>query len=142
MTTQINCPECQTTNKVPQERLAHNPTCGRCTSALFQGVPLVLTRSNVSKTLSYNDVPVVVDCWAAWCGPCRMFAPTFEAAARDLEPNYRFAKLDTEAEQDLAAQWQIRSIPTLIVFRRGQEVNRLSGALPPEQFQAWLKQSA
>ena len=123
--TQINHPACQTTNNVPAARLDEAPTCGRCGGQLFAGEPLTLTAANVHKTLAYYDIPVVVDCWAEWCDPCKMFAPTFADAARDLEPQFRFAKLDTESEQGLAAQWQIRSIPTLIVFRGGREVNRV-----------------
>ena len=142
MTNQINCPGCQTTNRVPPSRMHQAPACGRCGARLFLGEPLVLTSENVQKTLAYNDIPVVVDCRADWCGPCRMFAPTFAEAARDLEPRFRFAKLDTEAEQPLAAQWQIRSIPTLIVFRGGLEVNRKSGALPAGHFRNWLEQAA
>ena len=100
-----------------------------------------LSGTNIDKTLKYNDIPVVVDCWASWCAPCRMFAPTFEAAARELEPTLRFARLDTEAEGAIAAQWQIRSIPTLIVFRNGREAGRVSGALSPPQFRQWLTET-
>jgi len=137
----INCPHCFATNRLPDERLADKPTCGKCKQGLFEGRPLVLTPNNIAATLEKNDIPVVVDCWASWCGPCQTFAPIFNQAAAQFEPRARFAKLDTEANQAIAQQWAIRSIPTLLVFKGGKEIQRLSGALPLPQFSQWLRQA-
>jgi thioredoxin 2 len=120
--------------------LADNPRCGRCKQALFSGKSLALNEANLQPTLTGNQIPVLVDCWAPWCGPCQSFAPVFEEAASRLEPLLRFAKLNTEAEQKIAQQWAIRSIPTLILFREGQELDRKSGALPLPQLMQWLHQ--
>lgn len=138
--TAISCPHCQKTNRVPSGRLADGPKCGNCKKPLFSGKPMQLTAANVAATLKQNEIPVLVDCWASWCGPCRSFAPVFEKAAAEFEPKLRFAKLDTEANQQVAARWQIRSIPTLILFKDGQEAARVSGALPGPQLQQWLRQ--
>lgn len=138
---QINCPHCFATNRLPDERLGDKPTCGRCKQALFDGKPLTLTPNNIAATLEKNDIPVVVDCWPPWCGPCQTFGPIFSQAAAQFEPRARFAKLDTEANQAIAQQWAIRSIPTLLVFKSGKEIQRLSGALPLPQFSQWLKQA-
>lgn len=134
----LNCPACQATNRLPSARLAQQPLCGNCKQPLFSGAPLELTRHNIEATLTRNDIPVLVDCWAPWCGPCRSFAPVFEQAARELEPLVRLAKLDTEAEPELAARWNIRSIPTLLLYRGGREQQRLSGALPLAELKRWL----
>ena len=123
------CPHCDTTNRVPRDRLADAPVCGHCGKALFDGHPLALTAANFERQVTRNDIPVVVDFWADWCGPCKMMAPQFARAAGTMEPRVRFAKLDTEAAQDIAARYAIRSIPTMIVFRHGQEVARQSGAI-------------
>jgi len=98
-----------------------------------------LTPANVAVTLNHNQIPVLVDCWAPWCGPCRNFAPIFEQAAKQFEPNLRLAKLNTEEHQRVAGRWNIRSIPTLLLFEGGKEVDRVSGALSMQQLQAWLK---
>lgn len=140
-TTNISCSFCASTNRIPSNRLVDGPKCGKCKKNLFQGKVIDLKAANIATTLNHNDIPVVVDCWAPWCGPCRSFAPTFEQAARDLEPNYRFAKLNTEQEQKVAGRWNIRSIPTLIVFQGGKEVARMSGALALGQLKQWLAQS-
>lgn len=139
-TTTLTCPDCQATNRVPTERLADGPKCGKCKARLFQGKPLELNERNVDGVLDNTGVPLLVDCWAPWCGPCRSFAPVFEAAAQQLEPRLRFAKLNTEQEQELAGLWGIQSIPTLILFRDGREAARMSGALPLTQLKAWLLQ--
>jgi thioredoxin 2 len=134
----LTCPSCDITNRVPAERLGDAPRCGRCKNPLFTGHPLALTAGNVDQVLQNTGLPLLVDCWAPWCAPCRGFAPIFEQAARELEPRLRFAKLDTEAEEQQASLWGIRSIPTLILFRDGVEAARLSGALPLVQLKRWL----
>jgi thioredoxin len=134
----LTCPFCDITNRVPAERLNDGPRCGRCKNALFIGKPIALTAGNVEQVLQNTAIPLLVDCWAPWCAPCRSFAPIFDQAARELEPRLRFAKLDTESEQQQAALWGIRSIPTLILFRDGREAARLSGALPLIQLKKWL----
>ena len=140
-TTNIVCPECLSTNRLPSNRLADNPSCGKCKAKLFQGRVLDLNADNVGASLNHNEIPVLVDCWAPWCGPCRSFAPTFEQAAREMEPNFRLAKLNTEEQQQIAAGWNIRSIPTLILFKRGKELARVSGALSPAQLKQWLMEN-
>lgn len=136
----INCPNCLATNRLPDERLADKPNCGKCKKPLFAGKPMELHPGNVAATLDNNDIPIVVDCWAPWCGPCRSFAPVFEQAAAQLEPKARFAKLNTEAVPSIAQRWRIQSIPALMVFKDGKEVARMSGALPLPQFKQWLAQ--
>lgn len=140
--TNISCVKCATTNRIPNDRLGDKPKCGKCKTVLFQGKPQVLTSANVSTTLNHNDIPVLVDCWAPWCGPCRGFAPIFEKAAAELEPTMRFAKLNTEDQQNVASRWQIRSIPTLILFQNGKEKARVSGALSLSQLKQWIGQNA
>jgi thioredoxin 2 len=137
---QINCPQCNASNRLPNERLADKPICGRCKNLLFTGKPLELHPNNLQITLSANQIPVLVDCWAPWCGPCLNFAPIFERAARRLEPNVRLAKLNTEMYPVISRDWVIRSIPTLILFNNAQEVARMSGALPLPQLLQWVQQ--
>lgn len=136
----LSCPHCHRKNRMPAQRLSHDGKCGACKQALFEGAPLELTDSSF---LAHTgaDLPVVVDFWAPWCGPCRQFAPVFEAAARVMEPAVRLAKVNTEEQQGLAQKFAIRSIPTLMIFKAGREVARVSGALPPEQFRQWVVQS-
>jgi len=138
--TQINCPHCFSTNRLPTDRLSDKPQCGKCKKSLFVGKPIVLNPGNVNPTLDKNEIPVLVDCWAPWCGPCKSFAPVFEQAAAAFEPKLRLAKLDTEAVPSIAQRWNIRSIPTLILFKGGKEVQRVSGAMSLPQLQQWLKQ--
>jgi thioredoxin 2 len=137
----ITCPACNSVNRVRPERLDDRPKCGQCRQPLFSGKPLELTGGRLDSILKNTDVPVLVDCWAPWCGPCRAFAPVFEQAARQLEPKLRLAKLNTEQEPAAANRWGIRSIPTLILFKGGQEVQRIAGALPLPQLMQWLKQA-
>lgn len=140
MSTNITCPNCNAVVRVPTERLGDKPKCGNCKSLLFQGKPIELTSANVDVVLINTGIPLLVDCWAPWCGPCRSFAPIFEQAAAQLEPRLRFAKLNTEAEQDLGALWGIQSIPTLVLLRDAREIARMSGALPLNQLKQWLLQ--
>lgn len=137
-TLHIVCPDCQTTNRIPADRLAENPHCGKCKQALFTGYPLELTAGNFQQHISRNDIPVVVDFWAPWCGPCKRMAPDYAKAAAQLEPRVRVAKLDTEQEQAIAAQFQIRSIPTLIIFKAGRELARSSGAVREADIVRWV----
>jgi thioredoxin 2 len=123
---------------VPQGRLADNPKCGRCGAPLFQGRPATLTSANFDRHAK-AELPLLVDFRAAWCGPCRMMAPQFEAAARSLEPHVRLGKLDTEAEQQIAGRYGIRGIPTMILFRAGREIARTSGAMPAAQIAQWAR---
>lgn len=135
----IVCPSCGATNRIPEARLNDLPKCGKCQSPLFSGVPTALTTANFSKHIQNTDIPIVVDFWAPWCGPCQMMAPAFAQAADQLEPDVRFVKVDTEAEQMLGAQYGIRSIPTMAIFKNGQEVARQSGAMGTQDIVNWVQ---
>ena len=132
------CPSCAATNRIPDERLHDAPKCGRCGEPVLNTQPVALTDATFSKFITANDLPVVVDFWSAWCGPCKMMAPHFASAATQV-PEVRFAKLDTEAAQATAARYGIRSIPTLILFRKGDEVARQSGAMGVADLMAWVR---
>ncbi|MDO8845639.1 MAG: thioredoxin TrxC [Methylicorpusculum sp.] len=137
----VVCPYCSATNRLPSNRLRQGPKCGQCHTLLFNGHPLELNSSNFEKQVSRNDIPLLVDFWAEWCGPCKMMAPAFEQAAKLLEPDVRLGKLNTEAESALSARYNIRSIPTLIVFKNGRELTRQSGAMNAGDIVRWVKGS-
>jgi len=134
----ISCPHCHRKNRLDATRLSGQPNCGACKSGLFTGRPLSLDSSNFSKHSS-ADLPLVIDFWATWCGPCQQFAPVFEQAASRVEPHARLIKIDTEAAPDLAARFAIRSIPTLLILHQGSEIARLNGALPAQELERWLR---
>ena len=133
------CPHCGALNRVPPARLAEQPDCGKCHRPLFTGKPLVLDAAGFALHVERSQVPVLVDFWAPWCGPCRMMAPHFEQAAAQLEPQVRLAKVDTEAEPALGSRFDIRSIPTLALFSGGREVARQAGAMGAADIVRWTR---
>lgn len=137
--THIVCPHCSAVNRIPSARLTDKPRCGKCRDLMFTGKSMELTDASFQTHISRSDVPVVVDFWAPWCGPCKMMAPAFEQAAGQLEPNFRFAKLNTDEQQATAAQFQIRSIPTIALFRDGREVARQPGAMGAADIVRWVQ---
>ncbi|WP_100754490.1 thioredoxin TrxC [Vibrio salilacus] len=134
------CPSCSGVNRIPTERINETPNCGKCQSPLLDGAPIEGTELNFNAILA-SDVPVVVDFWAPWCNPCVGFAPIFSDVAAERSGTVRFVKIDTENQQNLAAQYQIRSIPTIMVFKNGKRVDFINGALPKSQFYQWLNQT-
>lgn len=139
---QLVCPHCLAVNRIPASRLGDRPNCGKCKKPLFTGHPVELTDQNFAKFIGKSDVPVVVDFWAEWCGPCKMMAPAFAEASAQLEPNVILAKLNTELAQQTAAQFSIRSIPSIVVFKNGKESARQAGALNTQQIIQWAKANA
>lgn len=137
----IACPTDGTLNRVPRDRLGEAPSCGKCGNPLFQGRPVALDAAGFERHAAKSDLPLLVDFWASWCGPCRMMAPAFEAAAAQLEPRMRLGKLDTEAEPGIAGRYGIQGIPCMILFRKGRELARVSGAMPTGQIVHWAEQA-
>jgi len=135
----IVCPHCVAVNRIPATRLADAPRCGKCKQSLFTAHPVALQGGSFRQHVERNDIPVVVDFWAPWCGPCKMMAPAFEQAAGKLEPRVRLAKLNTEEAQAIAGEYGIRSIPTLVLFRNGVEVARQPGAMGAADIVRWVQ---
>ena len=135
----IVCPHCHTTNRLFSTRLIEHPKCGKCQKSLFDGKPVALDAAQFDLHLKKNGIPLLVDFWAEWCGPCKMMAPYFESAAKLLEPGVRFIKINTESQQALAARYQIQSIPTLMIFSHGKELARHSGVMSAQDIVRWVK---
>jgi thioredoxin 2 len=137
----IVCPHCDAVNRIPADKPASQAKCGRCHKPLFSGKPFPVSAKSFAVHIQHNDIPMVADFWADWCGPCKVMAPAFERVAAELEPEIRFLKIDTEAETDLAARYNIRSIPMLMLFRNGGIVAQRAGASDARSLRAWIEQN-
>lgn len=135
---ELACPHCLAVNRVPEARLADNPKCGRCGAPLLPGHPVELTQASFDRFIARAGLPVLVDFWADWCGPCKMMAPVFHQVAGELATQVRFAKVDTEAHPQVSMRHHIRGIPTLILFKDGVEIARTSGAMDASALKRWL----
>ena len=138
----VICANCGAINNVPKSRLGDNPACGKCKQPVFAGRPLELNEASFNRFVAKSHQPLLVDYWAPWCGPCKMMAPEFEQAASQLEPEFRLVKINTEAEQSLAARMRIQSIPTMAIYKNGQEVIRQPGAMPLGDLLNWARAHA
>lgn len=136
----IVCPHCNSINRVPESRITEGPLCGECRSPLLNATPIDLDQSNFSQHIEHNDLPVVVDFWAPWCGPCKSMAPVYAQAAKQFGSRMRFAKVNTQDHPGLAGRYGIRGVPTMILFRQGREVDRVTGAMQAQQLSAWVQQ--
>jgi thioredoxin 2 len=138
----IVCPHCNGVNRIPREKNARAAKCGRCHQPIFTGRPVPVFGESFATHIQRNDIPVLVDFWAQSCGPCKAMAPIYERVAAEFEPDIRFLKVDTEAAPELAARYNVRSIPTLMLFRNGTVVARQAGAMDAESLRSWLRQHA
>ena len=134
----VVCSKCFSINRLPTDKLAAGGSCGACHQALFNGQPTQLCKDNFNRFIQKNQIPVVIDYWAPWCGPCKMMAPVFERVSAQMEPFVRFAKVNTESEPNLAAMANIRSIPTLVIYQGGNEITRIAGAMDETNLKNWI----
>ncbi len=136
------CPSCGGLNRIAEDKLFSKPNCGKCKEPVFTGKPVEMSGKQLLRAIDKTDQTLVIDFWAPWCGPCKSFAPTYSQAANQLEPQVRLIKINTEAEQEVSAKFNIRSIPTLAIFKNGKEVARQSGAMDLTGFINWVKNNS